>query len=129
MRKREGREGEIGFSLLASCEVESLSSRSPHFEVCGFSLLHLGVSVTDEVVTIASECQKEGRCRASRRISTYSYHKQKSSATWQKSTDAFSDHCAILRTGAQQGDMRPAAALASALPPLLEAAICELIPI
>lgn len=65
---------------------------------------------------------KEGRCRASRLIFTYSYHKQKSSATWQKkSTDAFSDHCAILRTRAQRGDMRPAAALASALPPLLEA--------
>lgn len=39
---------------------------------------------------------KEGTCRASRRVFTYSYHKQKSSATWQKSTDAFSDHCAIL---------------------------------
>lgn len=59
--KRAGveREGEFGSVCTLSCEVESLSSRSPHFEVCGFvsspswSQLHL----TDQVVTTAYECQ------------------------------------------------------------------------
>lgn len=61
--KRDGVErGGIWFSLRVSCEVESLSSRSPRFEVCGFvssaswSQLHL----SDEVVTAAYECQMKG---------------------------------------------------------------------
>lgn len=87
--KRDGvrrARGALGFSSSASCEVESASPASPHFEVCGFVFC---ISAVWWGRHNCSWMPKEGGQGANvhaRRTFTYLCHKQKekrkSSSTW-----------------------------------------------